>query len=233
MFHYAAERSRFSREKLDQVATLCKPGVPEQQNALTEFKIWVESCQKGSIPRTDYLLVLAKFNVFRGLLNNGTDLGYSPGGGGGMGDNDALSVFTDRSHATTLTPSIPAALRPTKLQRQILHHPWIDILPFPRMRDNLLRAGDGYDDEALCTDLIGYSSGSYGKTGMIIWGEPWDPNSWEVTESFVRYWGWTIRGCEELLRATNHWREKRGERPLRFHSAICEVEDFSDQQNMG
>ncbi|EIT73587.1 hypothetical protein AO1008_11858 [Aspergillus oryzae 100-8] len=43
--------------------------------------------------------------------------------------------------------SIAPGLRPTTLQRGIPHHPWLDIFPFPRMWDNLIRAGDQLDHE--------------------------------------------------------------------------------------
>jgi hypothetical protein len=168
-------------------------------------------------PRTDHLLVLVKFNVFRALVSNGGDLGYSAGD---TMDDDALSPFSDPSQATRLVRPVPTSLQPTELQRQLPHHPWIDTLPIPGMRDNLLRAGDTYDDGELCADLVGFFSASTRRTGMIIWGEPWDPDSWEITESFVKYWGWTIRGCDKLLKATNYWRQRRGEVPLKFERVL-------------
>ena len=173
-------------------------------------------------PKTDHLLVLVKFNVFRAMMSNGSDLGYEPGK---SMDDEALSPFSDPSKSAMALP-IPASLQPTKLQRQIVHHPWIDTIPIPGMRDNLLRAGDSYDDAELCADLVGLYNVSNGRTGMIIWGEPWDHNSWEMTEDFIRRWGWTVRGCQQLLRATNYWRQRRGEKPLHFERGF--VEDVSD-----
>jgi hypothetical protein len=154
-------------------------------------------------PRTDNLLVLIKFNVFRAMMSNGRDLGIS---GNDSLDDDALSPFNNPEHAINCNLPVPAALHPTKLQRQIPHHPWIDVLPFQRMRDNLLRAGDTYDDAQLCADLVGVFCASTDKhrTGMIIWGEPWDPTAWEVTESFVIYWGWTVRGWYVLSECSFH-----------------------------
>jgi hypothetical protein len=212
IFHSAAERSRLDRQKLFRIASVCKLGSIEQHKMISEFERWIEDCQRMGSPRTDLLLVLVKFNVFRAMIINSGYLGYLAGEG--MDDDDALSPFTDPSNPNWQIRSVPAALRPTKLQRQIPHHPWIDILPAPGMRDNLLRAGETYDDMELCADLVGFFSESKGRTGMIVWGEPWDIAGWEVTESFVKHWGWTIRGCEQLLQATNYWRERRGEDPL-------------------
>ena len=93
------------------------------------------------------------------------------------------------------------------------------------MRDNLLRAGDDYDDIELCGDLVGYFNSPTVRTGMVIWGDPWDVDGWEVTDQFLERWGWTVRGCSNLFTSTNRWREKRGERPLRFHRFLCEDQE--------
>jgi hypothetical protein len=44
--------------------------------------------------------------------------------------------------------------------------------------------------------------------------DPWDISGWEVTEGFVRKWGFLLRGYGELLDGTNKWSAKRGEEPL-------------------
>jgi len=137
-------------------------------------------------------------------------------------DDEALSPFADPSARADECGKIPAALRPTQLQRQVQHHPWIDLLPVPEMRDNLLRAGDTFDDMELCGDLVGFFSHPTGRTGMIIWGEPWEISGWEVTEEFLMQWGWTIRGCESIVESTNRWRAKRGEEPLDFSRLMVE-----------
>ena len=195
----------------------------EQQEAISEIKRRIESYGIMGSPANDHLLVLVKFNVFRAMMSNGKDLGYL--GGQGMDDDDALSPFSEPSNSAMFLP-VPSALQPTKLQKQIPHHPWIDTVPIAGMRDNLLRAGDSYDDAELCSDLVGFCGMPTGRTGMILWGEPWDPNAWEITEDFLRYWGWTVRGCKELVQATNFWREQRGEDPLEAGRVV--VENVSD-----
>jgi hypothetical protein len=81
------------------------------------------------------------------------------------------------------------------------------------MRDNLLlaAAGSGYDEDALCNDLVDFYEVPHEKTGLIVWRDPWDPSGWEVSETFVRKWSWVLRGCRELLWSTNYWRGRRGE----------------------
>ena len=49
---------------------------------------------------------------------------------------------------------------------------------------------------------------------MIVWSEAWDPRSWEVTQGFVRKWGWLLGGCGDLIEASNWWRARRDEPPL-------------------
>ncbi|KAL4734674.1 hypothetical protein BDV11DRAFT_197769 [Aspergillus similis] len=183
----------------------------------------------ASSPRTDLLLGLIRVNFLRALHTNIEVLGYSAAE---MHD-EALSQFgTAGPVKPLLRPTksalFPASLQPTPIQLTIPHHPWLDLLPFPQMRDNLILAeaglgeGRGYDDIQLCRDMCGHGTLSLpadrrvgnGETGIIIWRDPWDPHGWEVTETFLRRWEWVVAGCTELFRATNRWRAVRGERPL-------------------
>ena len=49
---------------------------------------------------------------------------------------------------------------------------------------------------------------------MIAWSPPWDIGGWEVSEGFLKKWGWLLRGCGEVLEATNRWRTMRGDEDL-------------------
>ncbi len=51
---------------------------------------------------------------------------------------------------------------------------------------------------------------------MMLWGEPWAEDGWEVSEGFARKWSFLVAGCESLLKSTNKWRELRGESGLVF-----------------
>ncbi|KAH6662057.1 hypothetical protein B0J14DRAFT_496447, partial [Halenospora varia] len=119
----------------------------------------------------------------------------------------------------------PEALRPTALQLQIPHHPWIDLWPISQMRDNLLLANlspsTSFNEDQLCNDLVEFTDFPNEQTGLIVWSDPWDPRGWEISERFARKWGWTLKGCEEFIEVTNWWRARRGEREL----AISELED--------
>ncbi|KAK9328048.1 hypothetical protein V1520DRAFT_393412 [Lipomyces starkeyi] len=194
-------------------AGICDLSFAETQEIINRFvELAYNSYALGS-PTADHLLTLIQFNVFRAMVSNIFTLGLSMES---MKDDYALSPFSMMNYGCRDT-TLPSSLRPTLLQRTIPHHPWLDFFPTPMMRDNLLRAGDSFDDVQLCIDIMGFSNAPTGKTGLIVWGEPWDPYGWEVTEEFVKNWGWVIRECREIFESTNHWRAQRGEEKLFFN----------------
>lgn len=159
------------------------------------------------------LLTLVHFNVFRALVSNTSSMGFTME----WLNEDAESPFNaPQPGSSIVSASCPSSLSPTDLQRTVAHHPWIDLFPFPRMRDNLLLAGDSYDEDQLCIDLVEFCHVPCEQMGLIVWGEPDDPRGWEVSESFLKRWGWVIKGCHELFAATNYRRAERGEEPLVF-----------------
>ncbi|KAG0644915.1 Radicicol biosynthesis cluster regulator [Hyphodiscus hymeniophilus] len=110
--------------------------------------------------------------------------------------------------------SLPENFRPTVLQHTVEHHPWIDLFPIPTMRDNLLRAGAAYDNAEICLDIVEVGEKPKEKAGLIVWGEPWDVYAWGASPAFLRKWGWSVEGCYDLLKSTNHWRMERGEKRI-------------------
>lgn len=159
-------------------------------------------------PRSDLLLTLIQFNVFRALVQNTFALGFDFG----WLKEDAVSVFNQDTSALIC----PSSLKPTQLQRQLEHHPWIDLFPFPALRDNMLSQGDDLDEDELCYDMVEICHAPSERSGLIVWGEPWNPSSWEATEEFTKKWPDILHGCEDLLRSTNYWRKKRGDDELVF-----------------
>ncbi|KAF7919350.1 uncharacterized protein EAE97_011682 [Botrytis byssoidea] len=178
---------------------------------------WPQSATTMGSPRSDTLLVLVKVNVFRALISNSITLGIPSDV---ITNDNATSAFCPPSVGVNGILALPPTLRPTDLQTQIPHHPWIDCLPVPQMRQNLIRAGNTYDVMDLCGDLVGLFSAGTGRTGMVIWGEPWDVAGWEVTEGFLERWGWTIKGCWDLFESTNRWRAERGQMALQFDKIL-------------
>ncbi|KAJ5094733.1 hypothetical protein N7456_010594 [Penicillium angulare] len=159
-------------------------------------------------PRTDLLLHLFQLNFTRALIENTKILGLRSD----QLHDDAISPFnTAGPWQEESLDTLPANLKPTMIQLSIPHHPWLDLLPIPQMRDNLILAGEFDGEVELCLDMKG--SGNT-RSGIIVWSDPWDPAGWEVTEPFARSWGWVIRNCYDLAHSTNRWRAKRNERAL-------------------
>lgn len=195
-------------------------GSESNRMILDNFKALAYRYYMAGTPQLTILPSLSQFNFIRAMLSNMEVLNLSFEK---MSD-DALSPFnTLDSHegqSQTLSSSssmsisqLPVALRPTHLQGITLHHPWIDLLPIPEMRDNLFRRGlESFDEDQLCHDMRGYIPGR--NPGVLVWRDPWDSSGWEVTEAFARSWGWVIADCWDLLNSTNRWRAQRGEGPL-------------------
>jgi hypothetical protein len=107
-------------------------------------------------------------------------------------DDDILSPFNSALIGTAGTrPSwnVPPALAPTVVQIHVPHHPWLDCFPFPQARDNIIRVARLFNECDLCTDIMDPANGD---VGMMVWGDPWMPQNWEVSELFVRKWLWVI-----------------------------------------
>jgi hypothetical protein len=137
---------------------------------------------------------------------------------------DHNSPFADSvARAQIKIEALPPMRRPTELQKSVMHHPEVDLFPFPEFRDNRIRHGaTTFHLEEYCLDLLYGVESKYGtresglcsRTEMIAWGEPWLQSSWEVEEAFARKYRHYIVGCTELLRFTNQWRRRRGKPPL-------------------
>jgi hypothetical protein len=113
--------------------------------------------------------------------------------------------------------AMPATFAPTALQRAVAHEYWIDAVPTPEMRDNMIRYRGRYDEDELCRDLCGGLYDGFDEVelrGILVWSDPWCVEGWEVTEGFARKWGFLLRGCGRMIEASNRWREGRGESRL-------------------
>ncbi|VUC24794.1 unnamed protein product [Clonostachys rosea] len=165
---------------------------------------------------SDHLIILIQFNVMRAVIVNkqllstlepdGTSYYHNPG---------AVCVLP----ALANTQGLPTSLHPTKTQTMIPHGRWIDIFPHPTWRDNFIHAEGRFNEYDLCSDTLGglfrgELAAECERHGIIVWSPPWDFNGWELTEGFVKKWGWSIKGCSDVLEATNKWRSLRGEKPL-------------------
>ncbi|KAJ4299745.1 hypothetical protein N0V90_004991 [Kalmusia sp. IMI 367209] len=160
-----------------------------------------------------YLITLIQYNVLRAVMTNFllVNLDLPP---------ECQNAFRiPLLHHPPSSP--PPTFAPTSVQRSIRHEAWIDSVPCPRFRDNLIHAstdaGGRFDDEDLCDDVCGglYEGFDECETrGLLVWGDPWLVESWEISPGFAAKWGMLLRGCGEMMVYTNRWREARGEEPI-------------------
>ncbi|PNP56376.1 hypothetical protein THARTR1_03532 [Trichoderma harzianum] len=127
-----------------------------------------------------------------------------------------ISCTTTHPRTFHITNSkAPASLEPTLLQKTIPHPPVIDIIPFPGVRNRLIRSLDVIDLGKLSQDLV---DGAF-----RVWGHAaWDGTGWEVTETFARRW-WFLMD-EQLIGVTNFWRRQRLEGELILKNDEVSVE---------
>lgn len=167
------------------------------------------------LPVDQKLLTLLHFNLVRAISILVTMLKQDPK----KMNDDLESPFISDDPDLDIQ-QLPPMMRPTVLQKTVPHHPEADMFPFPEWRDNFILGGKDIDDVELCMDLL-YGvedetdhGSSVGRTGMIVWDEPWLQTSWEIEEGFARKWGRLVKGCHSLIESTNFWRASRGERPI-------------------
>jgi hypothetical protein len=227
--------------------TPCRADLELQGQQLHPYKNVLGSRPAGDTPSdllVQNILHLVTYNTFRGLFSNKQLLSRLvkhmvipfPGR---AEEIDIMTRFPERAIMGSFKGNIPLCLAPTSLQLHVPHATWIDLFPFPRMRDNLIVRHEQFDHRELVADVIGDSlprvvfeanqshsefqssfkmikspkhRGTFGdRKGLILWGEPFEPSSWEAAPGFLEKWGWAVVGCPELLQATNKWRALRGE----------------------
>ncbi|CAM1510619.1 Fc.00g009540.m01.CDS01 [Cosmosporella sp. VM-42] len=168
-------------------------------------------------PKPTYLPSLIRLNVLNAVSHNAAILGFPVDE---MCRDDFISPFNELGPSPAPSeerPPIPDTLKPTPIQMAMLHHPWIDLFPFPKLRENMLRGitEGNYDEDELCLDILSVvHADTRGAAYLIVWGQPWDACGWEVSVGFLKKWGWLLQGCSEIIESTNRWRESRGESRL-------------------
>ncbi|KAH8645842.1 hypothetical protein BX600DRAFT_519408 [Xylariales sp. PMI_506] len=162
----------------------------------------------------DHLITLLQFNALRALAVNRSLISgilVTP-----------LDCDEEVVHVIPypINPEIlPSALLPTTLQQTVPHGDWIDLFPCPEARDRLIRGANTFDEDELWADCSGglfegFPDDEVERRGIIAWSPPWDITGWEMSEGFLRKWGWLFKGLRGPLEATNRWRMERGEEPI-------------------
>ncbi|KAK8099589.1 uncharacterized protein PG998_012830 [Apiospora kogelbergensis] len=160
----------------------------------------------------DHLITLLQLNALRALAVNRTLISgilATP-----------LDCETETIHVVAYPRDprrLPPSLLPTALQQTVPHGDWIDIFPSPEARDALIRAVNDktMDEDELWADCIGglyegFPDDEIERRGVVAWSPPWDIAGWEMSEGFLRKWGWLFGVVPGALEATNRWRRERG-----------------------
>ncbi|KAI1110662.1 hypothetical protein F5Y14DRAFT_346827 [Nemania sp. NC0429] len=154
------------------------------------------------------LLVLVQLNVLRGMMSNMAMLRLI----------DRVPIECGMVlYAKDFPPPpdvLPLSLQETWFQQNTPHDMWLDVIPCPRLRDNILSYGDFVSEDDFCVDVVGGLFEGFDNIemkGLLVWGEPWSETGWEVTQGFATKWGFLLKGCDALIEATNKYRAARGE----------------------
>jgi hypothetical protein len=162
----------------------------------------------------DHLITLLQFNALRALAVNRTLIS-----GTLVTPLDCDEEVIHVIPYPTKPELLPSTLLPTTLQQTVPHGDWIDMFPCPEGRDRLIRAAGTFDEDELWADCIGglyegFPDDEIERRGIIAWSPPWDITGWEMSEGFLKKWGWLFKGLPGALEATNRWRMERGEGPF-------------------
>lgn len=198
--------NQIDRTETDRLA-VCHLSPSGEYDALSRLKKMVQYYASQQILRCDLLLSVTQYNIVSSMFANSKIIGLSPE----LLDLDINSPF---AVPFPFEIDLPQSMRPTPLQKQQPHHPWIDLLPIPNLRDSILRHLLPDELDLLCGDLFGRCGKGTGQVGLVVWGESWDSFAYEISETVFMAWAGLLRHCPELVYSTNYWRQGRGEPAL-------------------
>ncbi|KKP07225.1 hypothetical protein THAR02_00655 [Trichoderma harzianum] len=160
-----------------------------------------------------YLLPVHELTLLRAVLRISERIGC----GQMLWNLEAVSPFSQG--IATPSDQLPAAWKPTASQILVPHHPMLDFLPWPEVRDRVINIFSMPDEMrppnakgplALVNFAYDFEDNSEGV--RIYGGDPYDPNSWEVGQVFFERW-WFIFD-RDVIENSNRWRQLRGAPPL-------------------
>jgi Domain of unknown function (DUF3425) len=128
---------------------------------------------------------------------------------------DATSPYTDPAMHHMDWSHLPINLWPTKTQLTIPHHPFIDLLPWPTVRNKLLtvfsqpvemRPPSAKSPTAMLDVIYDIEDSA---EGVRVWGDdPCSNLNWEVGQKVFERWWWAFD--REIISRSNELRKRRG-----------------------
>ncbi|KAK5998300.1 hypothetical protein PT974_00677 [Cladobotryum mycophilum] len=160
-----------------------------------------------------YLLPVHELTLFRAIIRIAERIGCR----GQIWKIDAVSPFNQG--AATPVDQLPANWQPTSSQVLVPHHPLLDFLPWPGVRDraigifslpDAMRPPNATGPLAMVNFAYDFEDNS---EGVRIYGDDlYNPSSWEVGQVFFERW-WFLFD-RDVIENSNRWRRLRGAPPL-------------------
>lgn len=173
-----------------------------------------------------YLLPVPELSTLKAFMRIATCLSVDSSS---FWDINAMSpFFRGPGAAARATPTSHLALartwQPTVAQLLMPHHPLLDFLPWPSVREKVIHVLNLPEDmrppaARSATALVQFAYDlEDGAEGIRIWGgDPYDPACWEVGQVlFERWWFLFDR---QIIEQSNGWRGMRGAAKLRITGA--------------
>lgn len=172
----------------------------------------------GGLPFPDsYLLPVCELSTLKAFLRIANRIA---GDKSSLWDINATSAFATPGSAPP-TSHLPRTWQPTRAQLLIPHHPLLDFLPWPSVREKIIQLFSLPEDmrppaAQSPTALVQFSYDlEDGAEGVRIWGgDPYDPANWEVGQVLFERW-WFIFDSQ-VIEQSNSWRGMRGAAKLRI-----------------
>lgn len=140
--------------------------------------------------------------------------------GSPMDEPNALNCGSNSpANISTLVATLPANYRPTPTQRLVPHHPILDLLPWPTVRDKLiqvfslpanLRPAPAADPMGLVTLVYDIEDPTEGL--RVSGSDPFMADMWEVGQLVFQRWWWAFES--PIVERSNQLRKKRGHQGL-------------------
>lgn len=164
-------------------------------------------------PVDSYLLPVHELTLLKGMMRIAERLGST----GDLWSLTAQSPFT--RGGGTPAHLLPAHLKPTATQILLPHHPFLDFLPWPSVRDKVIGIFSLPEQSRppSASGPMGLACLAYdiedSSEGVRIYGDdPYDPQYWEVGQVFFQRW-WFLFD-RDIIATSNRWRKLRGAPPL-------------------
>jgi hypothetical protein len=187
---------------------------PTSLSLLDDFS---SSSSGSGVSADSYLLPVNELTILRAILRISQRIGCD----GTFWQLEAASPFY--TGCGTPSEQLPECWRPTPSQLLVAHHPFIDFLPWPGVRERLIslmslppeaRPPNAASPLALVEFAYDVEDNH---EGMRIWGEDvYDPAAWEVGQVLFERW-WFIFD-RDVIENSNRWRRLRGAAALEMRS---------------